>query len=75
MSTFLREIGLIKTKEMRLLEHFIGGEFYDPNGDLIEAKSPITGQVAMMMPDGTEEVVNKAVDAAKEAFKVRTKRL
>ncbi|HKT55070.1 MAG TPA: aldehyde dehydrogenase, partial [Caulobacteraceae bacterium] len=48
---------------------FIGGEWVDPQGSgRIEVTSPSTGEVIGYAPDGSEEDIDRAVQAARRCF-------
>ena len=50
-------------------DHFIDGEFVESTGDdRLEVEFPYNGEVWASVPHGTSEDVDRAVDAAKEAF-------
>ena len=50
------------------LENFIGGQFV-PCSRHIDSYNPATGDVFLKVPDSGKEEVDRAVQAAKEAFK------
>ena len=50
------------------LANFIGSQFV-PCSRHIDSYNPATGEVHLRVPDSGEEEVEKAVQAAKEAFK------
>ncbi|AKG05161.1 MULTISPECIES: aldehyde dehydrogenase [Salimicrobium] len=55
-----------------MIEHklYINGEYTESSGDdWIEIENPATGKIISKTPRGTEEDVNKAVEAAKQAQK------
>ena len=54
--------------ELQVLPNFIGGQFV-PCSRHIDSYNPATGEVHLRVPDSGEEEVEKAVQAAKEAFK------
>ncbi len=53
-----------------LVKHFIGGQWVaSAAGGTFTSSNPATGQTIATLSKGTEEDVNRAVDAAREAFK------
>ena len=55
-------------------DHFIGGEWVAPSsGEYFDNPSPINGQVFSKAARGNAEDINKAIDAAQEAFKTWSK--
>jgi len=55
---------------MTQLKHFINGEFVTPKGtEFFDLVSPVTGKVIGSCPIATDDEVNSAFLAAKEAFK------
>src|SRR5213593_2285423 len=58
------------TIETNTFKNFIGGEWVDAaSGETFETTSPATGDVLGMFPRSTAEDVDRAVEAAKEAFR------
>ena len=53
---------------LQKLENFIGGNFV-PFSRHIDSFNPATGEVHLKIPDSGVEEVEKAIQAAKEAFK------
>ena len=54
------------------LKMFIGGEWVESgSGDWIDVRSPATGELVGRVPEGTAEDVDRAVRAAREAFRRR----
>lgn len=53
--------------ELLVIENFINGEFVSTKSH-IDSFDPSTGAVWAKIPDSEEKDVNKAVDAAKNAF-------
>lgn len=51
------------------VQNFIGGQFV-PCDDFIDSYNPSTGQVWAKVPNSGGDDVNKAVEVAKEAFKM-----
>lgn len=57
-------------EETLVLKNYINGEWVDPSGaNSIDVPNPATGEVLAKVPISTAEDVDKAVAAAKEAFK------
>lgn len=53
------------------LKHFINGKFVEAkSSEYFDLISPVTGKVIAQSPNATQEEVNTAYKAAKEAFKV-----
>ena len=49
---------------------YIGGQWVDStSGSTFESKNPYTGKTWAMIPDGNDQDVDKAVEAAKSAMK------
>jgi acyl-CoA reductase-like NAD-dependent aldehyde dehydrogenase len=48
--------------------NFVGGEWVDPTGETFETVVPANGEVLGSFPRSTAEDVNRAVEAAKEAY-------
>lgn len=62
------------TATQNILKNFINGEWVDANTDKFEAvPNPATGEVLAHTPISTKVDVDKAVQAAKEAFKIWSK--
>jgi aldehyde dehydrogenase (NAD+) len=63
-----RVIEWLRTHENRF-HHFIGGIWSPSSGnEVLESVNPATGEVLATVPLGTPTDVNRAVDAAREAF-------
>nr|MBA3694420.1 aldehyde dehydrogenase family protein [Acidobacteriota bacterium] len=59
---------------MRAIENYIGGELIKPVSDkYLDNFNPATGEVYSLIPDSDERDVEKAVEAAKNAFPVWSK--
>ena len=57
-------------EETQVLKNYINGEWVEPSGaNSIEVPNPATGEVIAKVPISNAEDVEKAVAAAKEAFK------
>ncbi|WP_026585444.1 CoA-acylating methylmalonate-semialdehyde dehydrogenase [Bacillus sp. J33] len=62
------------TTTTKVLKNFINGEWVDANTDKFEVvPNPATGEELARTPISTREDVDKAVQAAKEAFKIWSK--
>ncbi|RLB01537.1 MAG: methylmalonate-semialdehyde dehydrogenase (CoA acylating) [Deltaproteobacteria bacterium] len=57
-------------KEVKVLKNFIGGEWIESKGQLVDVVNPATCKVIAKAPISTEEELNAAVEAAKEAFPI-----
>jgi malonate-semialdehyde dehydrogenase (acetylating)/methylmalonate-semialdehyde dehydrogenase len=55
-------------KEVLTLRNYIGGKFVDSEGELIDVINPATSKVIAKVPLSTQNEINAAVAAAKEAF-------
>lgn len=56
--------------EVKKLKYFVGGQFRNSvSTKIVDVYDPSTGEVIAQMPCCTEDEVNEAVEAAKEAFK------
>lgn len=56
--------------EVKKLKYFVGGQFRNSvSTKIVDVYDPSTGEVIAKMPCCTEDEVNEAVEAAKEAFK------
>ncbi|WP_425393016.1 aldehyde dehydrogenase [Ekhidna sp.] len=56
---------------MQRIQNFINGEYVDPaKGQYIDNVEPGTGKVFAQIPNSTQEDLDQAVEAAKEAFPV-----
>jgi hypothetical protein len=66
------EMSVVDRESPRILQNFIGGEYVDSIQTpckYIPVTTPHTGEVIAQCPVSTAEDVEKAVEAAKEAFK------
>src|ERR671927_311000 len=58
------------TIETKTFKNFIGGEWVDAaSGETFETLSPATGELLGTFPRSTAEDVDRAVEAAKEAYR------
>lgn len=56
--------------EVKKLKYFVGGQFRNSvSTKIVDVYDPSTGEVIAQMPCCTDDEVNEAVEAAKEAFK------
>ncbi len=55
-------------KETLELQNYVDGEWVEPEGELHDVVNPATGKVIAQVRHSTEDDVNEAVAAAKEAF-------
>jgi malonate-semialdehyde dehydrogenase (acetylating)/methylmalonate-semialdehyde dehydrogenase len=55
-------------KEVLTVRNYIGGEWVESRGEMIEVINPATCKVIGRVPLSTEDEVNEAVEAAKKAF-------
>jgi len=55
-------------KEVLTLRNYIGGEWVESEGDLVDVVNPATCKVIAKVPISTRDEINAAVEAAKEAF-------
>ncbi|MDI6771349.1 MAG: CoA-acylating methylmalonate-semialdehyde dehydrogenase [bacterium] len=55
-------------KEVRTLKNFIGGEWVESSGQLVDVVNPVAGQTIARVPISTKEELDAAVEAAKNAF-------
>jgi malonate-semialdehyde dehydrogenase (acetylating)/methylmalonate-semialdehyde dehydrogenase len=55
-------------KEILMIPNYIDGEWIEPQGDLVDVVNPAKQKVIARCPISTEDELNTAVDAAKEAF-------
>ena len=59
---------------MQKIENYIGGKLYAPeSGEYLDNFNPATGEVYSLIPDSDEHDVQRAVEAAKDAFPVWSK--
>src|SRR5439155_17502533 len=62
-------IAVVATAATRTFKNYIGGEWVDAaSSETFETKSPATGETLGVFPRSTAEDVDRAVDAAKEAY-------
>ncbi len=58
-----------KSDEVREYKMLVGGEWLDArSGKTFESKNPYTGRVWATAPEASDEDVDRAVKAAREAF-------
>jgi len=55
-------------RSVRDLRNYIGGEWVESRGSLVDVVNPATGGVIARVPQSTPEDVRAAIDAAQEAF-------
>jgi len=55
-------------KEVKTVKNYIGGEWVESKGDLVDVVNPATCKTIAKVPISTSEELNKAVEAAKDAF-------
>ena len=55
-------------KGVREVKNFIGGEWVDSKGEIVDVVNPATGKTIGKVPISTKEEINTAVEAAREAF-------
>jgi malonate-semialdehyde dehydrogenase (acetylating)/methylmalonate-semialdehyde dehydrogenase len=55
-------------KEVKTLKNYIGGEWVESKGELVDVVNPANCKTIARVPISTEEEINAAVTAAKEAF-------
>ena len=55
-------------KEVKTLKNFIGGEWVDSKGEIVDVVNPVTQKVIARVPVSTKEEIDAAVKAAQEAF-------
>jgi len=55
-------------KEVKIIKNFIGGEWVESKGEIIDVVNPATCQTIARVPISTSEELDAAVEAAKEAF-------
>ncbi|MFB0504170.1 MAG: aldehyde dehydrogenase family protein, partial [Candidatus Bathyarchaeia archaeon] len=55
-------------KEVLTLRNYIGGQWVESDGDLVDVVNPATCKLIARVPISTREEVDSAVEAAKEAF-------
>jgi malonate-semialdehyde dehydrogenase (acetylating)/methylmalonate-semialdehyde dehydrogenase len=55
-------------KTVKTLKNYIGGEWVDSRGEIVDVINPATNKVIARVPVSTKEEIDSAVAAAKEAF-------
>ncbi|MHC2995758.1 MAG: CoA-acylating methylmalonate-semialdehyde dehydrogenase [Candidatus Atribacteria bacterium] len=55
-------------KEVKILKNYIDGEWVESQGELKDVINPATGKPIAKVPISTKDELNKAIEAAKEAF-------
>jgi malonate-semialdehyde dehydrogenase (acetylating)/methylmalonate-semialdehyde dehydrogenase len=55
-------------KQVKTLKNFIGGEWVESKGEIVDVVNPATGKTIARVPVSTKEEIDSAVAAAKEAF-------
>jgi malonate-semialdehyde dehydrogenase (acetylating)/methylmalonate-semialdehyde dehydrogenase len=55
-------------KEPLMLRNYVGGEWLESKGEIVDVVNPATGKVIAKVPTSTKDEINAAVEAAKEAF-------
>ncbi len=55
-------------KEVKKVKNYIGGEWVDSSGKIVDVVNPATGKVIAECPISTREEIDAAVKAAQEAF-------
>jgi malonate-semialdehyde dehydrogenase (acetylating)/methylmalonate-semialdehyde dehydrogenase len=55
-------------KEVKVVKNYIDGEWIESKGELKEVVNPATGKTIAKVPISTKEELNKAIEAAKEAY-------
>ena len=55
-------------KEVKTIKNYIGGEWVESKGELVDVINPATCKIIARVPISTKEEINAAVAAAKEAF-------
>jgi malonate-semialdehyde dehydrogenase (acetylating)/methylmalonate-semialdehyde dehydrogenase len=55
-------------KQVLSIKNYIGGEWVESNGEVIDVVNPATLKVIAKVPISTEDELNASVEAAKEAF-------
>lgn len=55
-------------KEVKVLRNFIGGEWVESKGKVLDVVNPVTCQTIGKVPISTEDELDAAVEAAREAF-------
>jgi len=55
-------------KEVKTLRNYIGGEWVESKGEIVDVVNPATGNVISKVPISTKEEIDAAVHAAQEAW-------
>ena len=55
-------------KEVKVVKNYIDGEWIESKGELKEVVNPATGKTIAKVPISTKDELNKAIEAAKEAY-------
>ncbi|MEM3640630.1 MAG: aldehyde dehydrogenase family protein, partial [Candidatus Bathyarchaeia archaeon] len=55
-------------KEVLTIKNYVGGEWVESKGEIIDVMNPATCKVLARVPISTRDEINAAVEAAKEAF-------
>ena len=55
-------------KEVKKIKNYINGDWVESKGELVDVVNPATCKVIARVPISTEDEINSAVEAAKEAF-------
>ena len=55
-------------KEVKLLKNFIGGEWVESKGEIVDVVNPATGKTISKVPISTKDEIDAAVQAAQEAY-------
>jgi len=55
-------------KEVKILKNYIDGEWVESKGELKDVVNPATGKPIAKVPVSTEDELNEAIEAAKEAY-------
>ena len=55
-------------KEVKTLKNFIGGEWVESKGEIIDVVNPATGKTMARVPISTKDEIGAAVEASREAF-------
>src|SRR5208337_5671938 len=63
-------MGLLEepVKGVKTVKNYVGGEWVDSKGKMVDVVNPATGKVIARCPISTREEIDTAVQAAKEAF-------
>ena len=55
-------------KEVKVVKNYIDGEWIESKGELKDVVNPATGKTIAKVPISTKDELNKAIEAAKEAY-------